>query len=117
MIFKVKDYQNIPVILSKNTWYKKLLDPVFGHPEIKPFLLEIKETISNPQYVFQSIRDPRSKLLIAIIQSGNFSSYFLVVVIKYIKDDELTIGYISTVMINRKLPKYSIKLWERKTLI
>src|SRR3989344_6973803 len=112
MIFKVNDYQNIPVILSKNTWYKKLLDPIFGHPEIKPYLSQIKETVNQPDFVYQSIRDPRSKLFTTKISSGKFSSYFLVVVIKYVKDDEKTLGYISTIMINRKLPKFSIKLWE-----
>ncbi|OGG18918.1 hypothetical protein A3D78_05680 [Candidatus Gottesmanbacteria bacterium RIFCSPHIGHO2_02_FULL_39_14] len=116
MILKVDDYQKIPVILSKNTWYKKLLDPIFGHPEVKPFLPEIKETIINPQYIFRSIRDPRSKLFITVIKTEKFASYFLVVVIKYVKDDDSTTGYISTVMINRKLPKYSTKLWERKIL-
>ena len=39
MIFKVKDYHNVPVILTKTAWYKKILNPIFGHPEVKKFLL------------------------------------------------------------------------------
>ena len=82
MVFKINDYQNIPVILSKETWYKKLLDPIFGHPEVKPYLTEIKRTVNEPQYVFQSIRDPRSKLFVSRIKSGKFLFFFLVVLKK-----------------------------------
>lgn len=116
MIFKVLDYKNIPVILSSNTWYKKLLDPIFGHPEIKSYRTKIKTTLTNPDYIFQSIHDPRSKLYFSKITKGIFTSYFLVVVVKYIKEQRKNIGYVSTVMINRKLPKISKLLWERKVL-
>ena len=116
MIFKVLDYNQIPVILSKDTWYKKLLDPIFGHPEIKTYLVQIKFAIRNPDYVYASIFDYRSKLFIRKITNGKFASYFLVVVIKYVKEQNKTIGYVSTVMINRKLPKANQPLWERKVL-
>lgn len=100
--FKILDYNQIPIILTKETWYKKLLDPIFGHPEIKPYLTQIKFVITNPDYVYQSIRDPRSKLFFAKIKRGNFASYFLVIVVKYVKEQEKVTGYVSTVMINRK---------------
>lgn len=116
MLFKVSDYQNTPVIFSKDTWQHKLLDPIFGHPEIKPFLSQIKSTIRNPENVYQSIRDTRSKLLCTKIQSGLYTSYFLVVVIKYIKEQGKIIGYVSTAMINRKLPKSSKLIWAKKVL-
>lgn len=114
MLIKVNDYQITPVILLKNTWINKLLHPIFGHPEVKPFLSEIKKTIEDPDFVYQSTRDPRSKLLITKISKGIFSSHFLVVVIKYIKERDKIFGYVSTVMINRKLPKTSKLIWERK---
>lgn len=114
MLFKVQDYQNTVVILSKTTWYKKLLDPVFGHPEIKSFRTKIKTTLTDPDYIFQSIRDQRSKLYLTKITQGVFAFYFLVVVVKYIKERDKIIRYVSTVMINRKLPKTSKLLWERK---
>lgn len=116
MIFKILDYSNNPVILSRNTWYKKLLDPIFGHPEVKPFLNQIKDTIKNPDFVYQSVRDSRSKLFFTRIVDGIFYSYFLCVVVKYVKGQDKSVGYVSTVMINRKLPKTGKLLWERKIL-
>lgn len=116
MLFKVGDYENVPVILTKDTWYIKLLDPVFGHPEVKPYLKEIKNTIKYPNFVFQSIRDPRSKLLFLEITDEIYPSHFLVVVVKYVKKNDKITGYVSTVMINRKLPRESKLLWERKVL-
>lgn len=117
MIFKVLDNNKIPVILSKSTWFKKLLDPIFGHPEVKSFLPKIKTALKNPDYIYQSSRDPRSKLFFLIITRGIFSSFYLVVVVKYVKEQEKIIGYVSTVMINRKLPKISKLIWERKVLV
>lgn len=117
MIFNIRNYENIPVILSSETWYKKLFDPTFGHPEVKPFLSQIKNTISYPDYVYQSLRDKKSKLLFTKIFKGIFISYFLCVVVKYIKEQNIIKGYVSTVMINRKLPKTSKLIWTKKVLI
>lgn len=117
MLIKTKDKDGTQVILSKSTWNDKLLHPIFGHPEVKPFLAKIKMAIAEPEYVFQSIRDPRSRLLLSQISYGLYASYYLCVVIKYVKDKDQTLGYISTVMINRKLPKTSKLIWERRALI
>lgn len=114
MIFQVSDYRNIQVVLTKITWYKKILNPTFGHPEVKALLSRVKVTIKNPDFVYKSIRDPRSKLFFAKINSGIFASYYLVVVVKYLQEEHITVGYISTIMINRKLPKASKLLWEKK---
>lgn len=114
MLFKVKDNDGIQVVLSKSTWKDKLLHPIYGHPEVKPFLSIIKKTIKEPEFIYQSIRDSRSKLNLCQIFYGSNASYYLCVVIKYIKDKDQTNGYVSTVMITRKLPKTSKLIWERK---
>ncbi len=62
------------------------------------------------------MRHPSSKLLFTKIRKGTFASYFLAVVVKYLKDQDMITGYVSTVMINRRLPKSSKLLWERKVL-
>lgn len=116
MVFKVIDYKGLSVTLSNDTWSKKLIDPIFGHPEVKPFLSQIKTAIKEPDFVYQSVRDPRSKLFFFKIKRGSFASYFLVVVVKYIKENSKTVGYVSTAMINRGLPKTSELIWERKVL-
>ncbi|MBI2612039.1 hypothetical protein HYW54_04850 [Candidatus Gottesmanbacteria bacterium] len=117
MIFRILDYSQTLVILSDATWYKKLMNPVFGHPEVKPLLSQIKLAISDPEYVYTSLYDTRSKLLARKIVRGEFASYFLVVVVKYVKEMHETVGYVSTVMIQRKLPKTSKLIWERKASI
>lgn len=114
MVFRVKDYNGVYVTLSEETWFKKLQDPIFGHPEVKPFLSQIKSAIKYPAFVYQSIRDPRSKLLFTEITKGIFASYFLLVVVKYVKERGKIVGYVSTVMINRKLAVKSQLIWERK---
>ncbi len=115
MLFKAKDFQNVPVFLSKETWFKKLLDPIFGHPEVKPYLPKIKLTIKNPDFVYQSQRDSRSKLLYkAKVGKGKFLDCYLVVVIKYVKELSGLTGYVSTVMFNRLLSKKGKLIWQKK---
>jgi len=114
MLFKVRDYHGIPVILTKENWYKKILDPIFGHPEVKHHLSKIKKTIDRPDFVYQSVRDPRSKLFLTGFASGDFATHYLAVVVKYVKEQGKPVGYISTVMINRKLPKQSQLLWQKR---
>jgi hypothetical protein len=111
VIFKVLDYHDITVILSHQTWYKKLLDPVFGHPEVESYLSHIKLSIQKPDYVYQSLKDHRSNLFFKKLSTSTFSRYYLVVVVKYVAEDKKTVGYISTVMINRKLPKEGKLIW------
>ena len=96
MIFKTYDYSNVTVILSSQTWYDKLLHPIFGHPEIKPFRKRLKTAITNPDYVYLSLRDPRSKLFFSKISQGKFSNYYLAVVVKYVKEQHKIIGYVVT---------------------
>lgn len=117
MIFRVLDYQHIPVILTDRTWSAKILHPLFGHPEVKSFLADMQRIIKEPDAVYQSIRDTRSKLFFHKIQSGEFASYFLVIVIKYVREQETVIGYVSTIMVNKRLPKASQLIWQRKISI
>ena len=98
MLFTVKDFQKIPVSLSKETWFKKLLHPIFGHPEIEPYFSKIKSVVKKPDFVFQSVRDPRSKLFYkAKIGKGRFLDCYLVIVVKYVKEQSGLQGHISTI--------------------
>ena len=118
MLFKIPDYSGTYVILSKDTWNNKLLDPIFGHPEIRPYRKQIKQTITDPEFVYQSIWDTRCKLLLRRIGTGEFARHFLSVVVKYVTtENKEKIGYVSTIMINRKLPASSMLLWQKKVSI
>src|SRR3990172_7808813 len=107
LLLQTYDYQGFKVVLTSATWFKKVLDPVFGHPEVKPYQSQLRRSIRTPEYVYQSIKDPRSKLFFHTITKSDFSSYFLVVVVKYVLELKGMVGYVSTVMINRRLPKRS----------
>ena len=51
-LFMVPDPECILVSLSEAVWYGKILHPVLGHPEIKPYLAEVKLTIEEPDYIY-----------------------------------------------------------------
>ncbi len=110
MIFSVKDYRDIIVNLSETTWYDKILDLIFGHPEVRAYSKEIRSAISQPDFVFKSVRDQRSKLFFRKLTRNFFSDYYLLVVVKYVKEIGRTVGYISTVFITDKLPNKGKRL-------
>lgn len=115
MLFTVKDYQNRVVSLSKDSWFKKLLHPIFGHPETEPYFSKIKTVIAKPDIVYQSKRDIRSELFYkAKVGKGKFIDCYLVVVVKYVMEEEKIRGYVSTVMFNRMLPKAGETIWQKK---
>lgn len=118
MLFTVKDFQDVSVVLSEDTWFKKLLNPIFGHPEVESYLSQLKKIIRKPDFVYQSRRDPRSKLFYkANISKGKFLDCWLVVVVKYLQEQSGMHGYVSTVMFNRLLPKKGKLIWQRKVSI
>ena len=112
-IFETTDYHNQIVRLDQKVWKEKLMDPVFGHPEIKPYRSFIKHVIQYPDYVYQSSRANNSKLLYRRIPKSDFTGYFLLVVVKYVAGAEKLVGYVSTVLITRKLPTEGKLLWEK----
>jgi len=101
------------VHLSRETWFEKLLDPVFGHPEVKPYLKSVESALISPDFVFQS-RDPRSKLFFKLgIGRGLFTRCYFVVVVKYVIHKSKRTGFVSTIMFNRSLPKQSVLIWQK----
>lgn len=113
-MFTVPDKDGIPVSLTKEVWFNKLLDSKRGHPEVKDYLSEIKTTISSPDFVFQSLRDKRSKLLYkGGLTSGKFKDCCILVVVKYIKEHDYFHGYVSTVMLTNHVKKGGGLLWKK----
>lgn len=58
-MFKTKDYSGMPVVLSKNTWDNHIC---IRHPEMKPYLKEVQETIEQPRIVAKSSISPESQI-------------------------------------------------------
>lgn len=114
-MFKIEDYSGTKVTLTKETWFKKLLDPVIGHLEVKSYLAEIGKTISAPDFVYQSKRDSRSKIFYkAWLTRGKFAKCFITVVVKYVAEKGKVQGFVSTTLLTTKLPRKGKLLWERK---
>lgn len=113
-MFTTPDKDGIPVSLTKEVWLNKLLDPKRGHPEVRHYLSEIKSTISSPDFIFQSSRDKRSKLLYkGGLTTGKFKGCYILVVVKYIEERGRYHGYVSTVMLTNHVKKAGGLLWKR----
>ena len=79
-MFTIPDKDGIPVSLTKEVWFNKLLDSRRSHPEVKDYLSGIRSTINDPDFIFQSSRDERSKLL----YKGSLTSSRLKIVISWL---------------------------------
>ncbi len=113
-MFTIPDKDGIPVSLTKEVWFNKLLDSRRGHPEVKDYLSGIRSTINDPDFIFQSSRDERSKLLYkGSLTSSRFKDCYILVVVKYTKEHDLLHGYVSTVMLTNHIKKGGGLLWRR----
>lgn len=114
-LFTVLDKDGVPITLTQDTWYDKLLHPVIGHPEVEPYLEEIKQTILEPEFVYQSIKDERTLLLYRSgLTRGKFAHCFVLVVVRYVEEDGEKHGYVSTVLLARSLKKGVEPIWTKE---
>lgn len=114
VMFTTLDKDGIPVSLTKEVWFNKLLDPVKGHPEVKNYLSGIKLAIEDPDFIYQSMRDERSKLFYKTgLTTNKYENCYILVVIKYVKEPSGIHGYVSTVMLTNRLKKGGKLLWEK----
>ena len=114
ILLKTTDFDSNKVILTNDTWGDKLMHPIFGHPEIKPYFNKIESVISDPDVVFESFRDPRSRLFYKFnLGRGKLLDCYMVVVVKYIQENFEEVGYVSTAMFNKLLPKKGNILWQK----
>ena len=84
--FVTTDYEGTTVVLSTSTWRAKAGDGELGaHPEVSDYVNDVRRAIESPDLVFQSHRDPRSRILVRIgTGRGSFAGKHLVVVVKYV---------------------------------
>lgn len=113
-VWQTDDYEGVNVVLERSVWQNKILHPVWGHPEVKNYLDEIRLSIHAPEAVFASIRESRSRLFYRSgLTAGRYAKYWLVVVVKYVREIEGLKGYVSTAFISRDIKKRGEKLWPR----
>ena len=115
MIFEVIDYSGMPVALSVETWRTKAGNGAPGsHPEIHDYLLDIRTTIESPDLVFESTRDNRSRAFYQLNCGRNdFIGKHLVVIVKYVPEENGLCGYVSTIYLTRTIYSKGQLLWQK----
>ena len=115
LVFETVDYNNTPVVLSRATWQAKAGNAEPGeHPEVRGYLEATQLTIEQPDFVFQSTRDKRSRLFYRLsLGRGRFVGKHLVVVVKYVAELIGERGYVSTLYLSRTVYARGEQLWPR----
>ncbi|NCO36978.1 MAG: hypothetical protein GW893_24360 [Armatimonadetes bacterium] len=89
-VFQTTDHEGTPVILSRATWETKAGNGGIGdhpEPEIRDYLREVRGVVERPDLVFQSTRDPRSRVLYKLgAGRGEFAGKHLTVIVKYTRE-------------------------------
>jgi hypothetical protein len=113
LVFETVDYSNTSVVLSWATWRAKAGNAGPGeHPEIRAYLDDVRLTIEQPDFVFQSTRDARCRLFYRLsVGRGPFVGKHLVVVVKYVVEQTGERGYVSTLYLSRTVYARGEQLW------
>jgi len=117
IIFKTNDYEGTPVVLSHETWQTKAGNGEPGsHPEIRAYLPDIQAAIEQPDLVFQSQRDERSRVFYRL-EAGRelFKGKHLVVIVKYVAETTGRQGYVSTIYLSRSIYTQGVLLCQNLT--
>ncbi len=113
-IFSIQDYQGTEVRLSKKVWEEKILSTSIGHPEVSPYLETAIMLIKHPDIVFKSAKREDSSLFYRLKVNNK---HHLVVIIKYLKENNQLIGYISTIYLTRRIYSKGDIIWKKNELI
>lgn len=114
-IFESSDYEGTPVALSRATWQAKAGNDEPGtHPEVRDYLGEVREALTSPDLVFQSLRDERSWVFYRLgAGRGSFEGKHIVVVVKYVQGSTGRRGYVSTIYVSRSVYARGKQLWPK----
>lgn len=114
-IFQTTDYEGTHVLLSAATWHAKAGNAETGsHPEISDYLADIQKTIESPDLVFQSHRDPRSRIFY-LLNAGRdtLDGKHLLVIVKYVQEIDGVYGYVSTIYLSRSIYAKGTLVWTK----
>ncbi len=115
--FKTRDHTGTTVVLTRQVWEDKILSPApTGHPEIAPYLDDVRLAISQPDIVFLSTRRQDTQLFYRLgAGKGRYQGLHIVVVVKYVAEEER--GFVSTAYLTRKLYSRGRILWCKDNLL
>jgi|SRR5581483_2423164 len=113
-LIETPDYEGTPIVLAQATWHTK----VTAHPEISDYLADVKNAIQQPHFVFQSTRDERARVFYRLsVGRGQWQGKHLVLVVKYLLENDKRRGYISTIYLSRAVYSRGELLWKSTELI
>jgi hypothetical protein len=113
-IVQTYDYAGAWVGLARHVWEDKILAPERGHPEVAPYLQAIQKVIQQPDIVFDSKQRDDTHLFYQL-NAGveRYHGKHLIVVVKYVQENEGRRGYVSTVYLSRGVSSGGKVLWQR----
>ena len=117
--FEARDYAGTPVALTRRVWEDKILSPApTGHPEIAPYLDDVRLAISQPDVVFLSTRRQDTLLFYRLgVGRGRYQGLHIVVVVKYMTEEGEQRGYVSTAYLTSKPYSQGRILWTKTKLL
>ncbi len=81
---------------------------------MKDYLSAIQLTVQDPDFIYQSVRDLRSKLFYrAGLTSGKYQDCYVLAVVKYVQEAVSVHGYVSTTMLTDHIKKRGGFLWQK----
>lgn len=98
ILWKAIDPFKREIILLRSTWEEHVLNPEFGHPELRGYELYAKEAIEAPNLIVQSAKVPTSDIYIKLGAIPVYLHLYLRIPVNF-ADDKY--GKVSTVMLTR----------------
>jgi len=107
-LFRCKDPLDYFITLTSKCWFNHILKE---HPIMGQFLSMVKNTIRNPDYIYQSKIDSNCHLHFNRTSHTKYGSFFILVVIEK-KEDKLK-GYVKTSFPVFNLKKGGLLIWKK----
>jgi hypothetical protein len=118
-IFQIPDYSGTVVALGEHEWTKKILSSApTGHPEVRDYIEAIRQTLVDPDLVFESTRRSDARIFYRLnAGQAEYAGKHLVIVVKYVHEAEGLCGYVSTAYLARGVFSKGRLLWQRKNML
>lgn len=108
-LIETNDYDGIAVFLARATWGTKIIE----HPEIADYLNDIETTLQAPDLVFVSTRDERARIFYRLyVGREKLKDKHFVIVVKYLEQDEIKRGFVSTMYLSRAVYSRGELIWK-----
>ena len=107
-MLKVQDPQGNTITLTGECWNNHIC---VNHTEMKPLLKEIKETITNPDYIYQSKSSSKGHLYFKEYRNPALNCNYILVAV--CRRSHLRKGYIQSAYPVKTLSKGGVLEWQK----